>query len=183
VGRQLAAPTGQAQEVQLNAISKLSEHRLLATRWTIREVLQGKPLGHPSHAMFVHFPSALFPIAVLFDAVSVMDPGGIWARAAFYNIAGGLALGVLAAMTGLIDYLPMVGGSRKKRLGTYHLASQALMVVLMAASLAFRATDLERDSTSLHALVLAAIGVTALIVGNWFGGHLVYRQGMRVNTG
>jgi hypothetical protein len=57
------------------------------------------------------------------------------------------------------------------------------MVLLMAASFGVRATDLERESTPLLALVLAAMGVAALIVGNWFGGHLVYRQGMRVNTG
>jgi uncharacterized membrane protein len=158
------------------------ERPLLAGRWSLKDVVQGKPLGHPSHAMFVHFPSALLPAALLFDVLSRIDADLTLTRAAFYNIALGLSIAVLAALTGLVDYLPMIGGSRKKQLGTYHLIAQVTAVTLFGSSLLVRAFDYDATQTPWPALLLAAAGALAIGTGNYFGGVLVYRQGMRVNT-
>jgi uncharacterized membrane protein len=158
------------------------ERPVLFGRWTLKDIVQGKPLGHPSHAMFVHFPSALFPAAVLFDLLSFVDADGTLVRAAFYNIALGLGVSALAALTGLVDYLPMVGGSRKKQLGTYHLVAQVTAVSLFALSLVVRAYDYNAGQTPVLGFVPAAIGALVIGVGNYFGGTLVYRQGMRVSV-
>ncbi len=156
---------------------------VLRGRWTIKDIVQGKPLNHPSHALFVHFPSGLLPFAFVLDVLSRINPDLTLARAALYNVAFGLFMATGAAITGLVDYLPMIGGSRKKRLGTYHLLCQAPMVVLFSASLVLRALDYGADQTGVVAMALAGGGTLLLIVGNYFGGELVYRQGMRVNTG
>jgi uncharacterized membrane protein len=37
--------------------------------------------------------------------------------------------------------------------------------------------------TPLHLLVLSLLGLPLLLVGNYLGAELVYRMGMRVNTG
>jgi uncharacterized membrane protein len=158
------------------------ERPVLAGRWTVKDVVQGKPIGHPSHAMFVHFPSALLPTAVLFDVLSFIDADATLVRAAFYNIALGLGVAALAASTGLVDYLPMVGGSRKKQLGTCHLLAQVTAVSLFAVSLIVRAFDYNAAQTPLLAFLPALAGAAAIGVGNYFGGTLVYRQGMRVSV-
>jgi uncharacterized membrane protein len=158
------------------------ERPVLAGRWTVKDIVQGKPLGHPSHAMFVHFPSALLPAALLFDVLSYIDADATLVRAAFYNIALGLSVALLAALTGLVDYLPMVGGSRKKQLGTYHLVAQLTAVSLFSLSLIVRAFDYNADQTPVLALALAAAGAASIGFGNYFGGMLVYRQGMRVSV-
>jgi uncharacterized membrane protein len=157
------------------------ERPVLAGRWTVKDVVQGRPLGHPSHAMFVHFPSALFPTALVFDVLSRIDPDLTLARAAFYNIAFGLTIAVLAATTGLVDYLPMIGGSRKKQIGTYHLIAQVSAVSLFGVSLLVRAIDYDATQTPWPALLLAGGGALVISAGNYFGGYLVYRQGMRVS--
>jgi uncharacterized membrane protein len=158
------------------------ERPILAGRWTMKDVVQGKPLGHPSHAMFVHFPSALLPAALVFDLLSWIHADVTFTRAAFYNISFGLLVAAFAAVTGLVDYLPMIGGSRKKRLGTYHLVAQLTAVTAFAVSLLLRSFDYDADQTPVGAVVLAAVGTMAIIVGNYFGGTLVYRQGMRVSV-
>ena len=158
------------------------ERPVLAGRWTLKDVIQGKPLGHPSHAMFVHFPSALLPTAFVFDVLSRIDAELTLTRAAFYNIGFALAIAALAAVTGLVDYLPMIGGSRKKQFGTYHLIAQLSAVSLFALSLLVRAFDFDATQTPWPALLLAAGGALAIGVGNYFGGMLVYRQGMRVSV-
>jgi uncharacterized membrane protein len=127
--------------------------------------------------------SALLPAALLFDVLSRLDADLTLVRAAFYNITLGLSVAVLAAMTGLVDYLPMIGGSRKKQLGTYHLVAQISAVSLFLVSLVVRAFDYDATQTPWPALLLAAAGVLAIGVGNYFGGMLVYRQGMRVSVG
>ena len=45
-----------------------------------------------------------------------------------------------------------------------------------------RAFDYDATQTPWPALALAAAGALAIGVGNYFGGTLVYRQGMRVSV-
>ncbi len=52
-----------------------------------------------------------------------------------------------------------------------------------ALSLLVRAFGIDATRTPVAALALALVGSGALVTGNYFGGMLVYRQGMRVNTG
>ncbi len=159
-----------------------SERRLVAGRWTLKEAVQGKPFGVASHPIFVHFPAALLPAAFIFDVISRIKADLTLTRAAFYDIALGLAVAGLAVLTGLVDYLPMVGGSRKKTLGTYHLIGQIVAISAFALSLVVRMFDFDADQTPWTALLLAGVGAVALGVANYFGGELVYRQGMRVSV-
>jgi len=158
------------------------ERPLIAGRWTLKDIIQGKPLGHPSHPIFVHFPSALLPSALIFDVASRFDADLTFTRAAFYNMALGLSVAVFAAITGLVDYLPMVSGSRKKVLGTRHLIGQVASVSCFAVSLLIRAFDFDSTQTPWLALLFAVGGAGALAVGNYFGRTLVYRHGMRVSV-
>ena len=150
---------------------------------SFKDVLQGKPLGHPSHPMFVHFPTALFPTSLLFDLLSwgITEPELV--KAAFYNIAVGLAGALLAIVTGFVDYFGMVSQSKKHRVTTWHMLANMPLVVIFAVSLGLRSLDLDATRTPLYILVLSLIGLPLLVVGNYLGGELVYRMGMRVNTG
>jgi len=150
---------------------------------SIKDILQGKPLGHPSHPMVVHFPTALFPTSFLFDLLSwgIAEPALV--KVAFYNIAVGLLASLLAVLTGFVDYFGMVPGSRKHRVTTWHLLLNLPMVAIFALSLGLRYLEIDATRTPLYIVVVSGIGLLLLIVGNYFGAELVYRMGMRVNTG
>ncbi len=163
-------------------IQRLWSEPIVAGRWTLKEAIQGKPIRHPTHALFVHFPSALLPAALVFDIASRIHADDTLYRAAFYNIAFGLAVAAAAVVTGLVDYLPMITGSRKKKLGTYHLLAQVPAMSLFAVSLALRAASYDAERTGIAALILAGLGSLGILIGNYFGGELVYRQGMRVSV-
>ena len=150
---------------------------------SIKDVLQGKPLGHPSHPMFVHFPTALFPTSLLFDLLSWFIAQPELVKAAFYNIAIGLAAGLVAVLTGFVDYLGMVSGSRKHRVTTWHMLANMSLMLVFALSLGLRVANLDAARTPLPLVVLSLFGLVLLIVGNYLGAELVYRMGMRVNTG
>ena len=170
------------QRFSSGGLQRLYSGRPVVGRWTLKEAIQGKPLRHPSHALFVHFPSALLPVAFAFDMISRIDADATFVRAAYYNMATGLLIALAAALTGLVDYLPMVQGSKKRQLGTNHLRFQVSALALFLASFVFRSGDIYATQTPWAPLLLAGLGTLVLAAGNYFGGELVYRQGMRVST-
>jgi|SRR5688572_3784864 uncharacterized membrane protein len=151
--------------------------------WRFVEIVQGKPLGHPSHTMFVHFPVALYLAALVFDVMSRIHPDPALVRAATYLLIGGVAGTGLAAITGLVDWWGMVPGSSKRRLATRHMLFQLTAAVFFVTDLALRWGKRDADEAEIIWIVLGGIGYLILSVGQWMGGILVYEKGMRVSTG
>ena len=151
-------------------------------RWTLKEVVQGKPLGHPSHAMVVHFPVAFYIGALSFDIMSKLGSFPSAPLTSTWLIMGAFVATVMAVTTGLVDYFSMVPGSTKRRWATRHLIFQLLAFAFFAVNLAVRWTDRNLSEAKPLWIALGAVGVVFLSVGQWFGGVLVYELGMRVST-
>jgi uncharacterized membrane protein len=151
--------------------------------WTLKEIVQGKPLGHPSHALFVHFPVAYYIAVLAFDLLTRLQPNAGLVFAATALIIGAFIASVGAVSTGLIDWIGMVPGSRKRRWATRHMLLQLGTFAFFLASLALRWPDRHEPRAAITWIVIEAVGVAVLLVGQWFGGVLVYEMGMRVRTG
>src|SRR6185436_16283126 len=89
-----------------------------------------KLLGHPVHPMLIVFPLGLFISAVIFDGLYMRNHSIVMASVGYWNIAGGVIGGVLAAVFGLIDWLAIPPGTRAKRIGLIHGASNVVVVLL-----------------------------------------------------
>ena len=96
----------------------------MGSRWTLKDVVQGKPLHHPSHPMFVHFPVAFYFGALGLDVLSRLGRFPAAPLAATWLLIGAFAGTVFAALTGLVDWWGMVPGSRKRRWATWHMLLQ-----------------------------------------------------------
>jgi uncharacterized membrane protein len=59
---------------------------------------RAKLLGHPVHPMLIVLPLGLFISAVVFDAVYLWRGSPTFATVAYWNIAGGIIGGLLAAV-------------------------------------------------------------------------------------
>ena len=142
--------------------------------------LRGEPLHVPSHALLVHFPAALLPTSFLFDIVVRLEPGAGLARAAALLLGLGLAGGVAAAGTGLLDWVAMLPGARRRRV-TRHLLVQAAALAAFAVSLVLRIAD-AGPIVPAGSVLASGAGLALLLVGDHLGGLLVYRDGMRVGS-
>jgi uncharacterized membrane protein len=151
--------------------------------WRFVEFVQGKPLGHPSHPLFVHFPVALYLAVIVFDVMTLIQPDPALVRAASYLMIGGIAGTALAAITGLVDWWGMVPGSSKRRTATRHMLFQLTAAVFFAATFLLRWGKRDASEAETIWIVLEVIGYLILSVGQWLGGVLVYQKGMRVSTG
>jgi uncharacterized membrane protein len=143
------------------------------------DLLRGEPLRVPSHALLVHFPAALLPAGVLLDLLDLALQRPALGEAAVLLYGLGLLAGVGAAGTGLLDWLEMIPGSRRRQRATRHLIIQGGALVAFLVIFVLRLGGPVAPAS----LVLGLAATGALFVGDHLGGLLVYEDGMRVRSG
>jgi nitrite reductase/ring-hydroxylating ferredoxin subunit/uncharacterized membrane protein len=147
----------------------------------IKETLQGKPLQHPLHPMLVHFPISLFALSFLLDLASlVFGDNPALVQAAFYSMALGVFMALLAAAPGFVDYSDIRNDSHAKRIGAYHMVLNLAVVALYAVNLGFRYGDLDAPQTPVLPVILSLLAIILLSVSGYLGGMLVYDDGIGV---
>jgi uncharacterized membrane protein len=151
--------------------------------WTLKEWVQGRPLGHPSHPLFVHFPIAFYSAILAFDILSRITPSPGLVLAGSYLYLGAFAATVMLLITGLTDWAGMVRGSSKRRLATNHLLVQLTASAFFIVTFIIRWPDRAAPQADVLWIILEAVGYAILVVGQYLGGVLVYEKGMRVSTG
>jgi uncharacterized membrane protein len=141
-----------------------------------------KALGHPIHPMLVVLPLGLFIGAVVFDALYMWRGSPTFAMVGYWNIAGGIVGGLLAAVFGLIDWLAIPGGTRAKKIGLLHGGTNVVVVALFAFVWFTRrsAPDLAPGASVFFLEVMALLLGS---VGGWLGGELVDRLAVGIDDG
>jgi uncharacterized membrane protein len=138
-------------------------------------------LGHSIHPILIVFPLGLLATAVIFDLVGHYTNNSQFATASFYMIAAGLIGGALAAVFGWIDWFAIPSSTRAKSVGLFHGLTNAVVLVLFAASWYLRYTDQTHIGMAAH--ILSVLGFVLALVGGWLGGELVERLGVSVHPG
>lgn len=148
--------------------------------WRLKEIVQGKPIGHPSHVMFVHFPVAFYVGTLGFDVASRIGTLPSAPLMATWCILAAQAGSLGAVVTGLVDWWGMKPGSRTRRIATRHMLLQFTTAVIFFVNLLVRWSDRSIAEADTAWIVLGALGVAVLTVGQYLGGLLVYDIGFRV---
>jgi len=143
---------------------------------------RAKLLGHPVHQMLVVLPLGLFIMAVLFDLADVALDRMTFATASYWNIAAGVATGLLAAVFGAVDWFAIPAKTRAKRIGAIHGLGNVIVVALFTIVLALRWREFGHDTTR-FALLLELCAFLMGAVTGWLGGELVDRMGIGVDAG
>ncbi|MEU8464551.1 DUF2231 domain-containing protein [Streptomyces sp. NPDC029003] len=128
-----------------------------------RELLRGRPLGHPVHPVLVQVPIGCWLSAAVLDAV----PGA--QRAATTLTAVGLVGVAPAAVAGWADWADLP--PEQARVGLAHAATNAVAVTCYAMSLGARL-----GGRSVRGRMWSAAGLAAVALSGALGGHVAYRQ-------
>ena len=139
-------------------------------RPAVRDVLSGRPLGHPLHPLLTDVPVGAFTTALVLDTLG----GQGLAPAADACVAVGLASVAPTAAAGWSDWADAVGPER--RVGLVHAGANLLAAALYTASLAAR-----RSGRRGAGRLLGLGGMGALLTGGYLGGHLSYKYGTGVD--
>lgn len=146
----------------------------------MKELLQGRWMGHPLHPALVHLPTGLWISALVFDLLSLFA-GNVFVQLSFYAIALGLLVALLAIPAGLADWLDAKVNPSVKTMGLWHLSINGVVFVLLLVSLGLRFGDYRTAaSVDVIPLVISFVSVLLLFVSGYLGGRMVYDQGASV---
>ena len=147
----------------------------------LKNLLQGKPFRHPLHPALVHLPIGFFILSLLLDIASY-----VWVtlddltRASFYAMGIGVAFGILAAITGLVDRSDIRLDHPARRTANIHMTLNLTAIGLFGINFLLRAGQHELDTTPLANLLLSLVGVGIILVSGYLGGTMVYDDGVGV---
>ncbi|MBB0243893.1 Rieske 2Fe-2S domain-containing protein [Streptomyces alkaliphilus] len=143
-------------------------HRLPLGR--VRDLLHGRPIGHPAHPLLVQMPIGAWFSAGVLDLL----PGEGRRRAARTLVGVGTVAAAPAAWAGWADWAEL--HRQQMRVGLVHAAGNVAAVGLYAASWATR-----RAGRHTAGRVLGWTGFTLVGITGALGGHMAYRQASGAN--
>jgi len=147
--------------------------------WTLREILQGKPIDRPTHPMLVHFPNAFYIGALGLDVLSRIGRFPAAPLSATWLILGSFAGFAGAALSGLAERSTMRHDSRIRTLATRHMLLQYAAVAIFVADFAIRWSHRHDAHASFLWIALDLIGVLVMTVASDIGGQMVFKIGYR----
>ena len=132
-------------------------------------------LSHPLHPILVSFPIAFFSGTLVFDVLALLYENERFQTTAFYLLIAGIAMALIAAVPGFIDYaftVPPDSSARKR--ASKHAVLNLCMVALFAMALIYRS----RYGVGSPALLilLETAGFVVMLIAGWLGGTLVHRN-------
>jgi uncharacterized membrane protein len=135
-----------------------------------------KFLGHPIHVMLIHFPTALLPMDLLLSYLFYTGGNESFGTAAFYCLTAGVALGLVAGVTGLID---LVGIKEKTAMAAALVHGGInLTAILIFSVFAYRGWKQfpSVPAPSAVTLIIKLLTVIFIFVGNYLGGRLIFKH-------
>lgn len=136
-------------------------------------------MRHPLHALFTHFPIALWLVTPIWDILGLWRGDAFWWEFSHWSIAVGLIFAVLTVVTGFIDYIKMPHQGPEEMIAMKHMVIVFAAAGLFAGSYFVRIKAVAMEGmTLLSAMGLSLAGCLLLIIGAWFGGELVHHYGV-----
>ena len=130
--------------------------------------------GHPIHPIIVIFPVAFLVGAAGSDIGYWLTSDPFWARASVWLIGVGFAAGILAAITGFLDFFK-VKRVRDRSAGWLHMGGNVAVMVLSLINLLLRQGN-PAEPIVYTGLAISVVVATLLGITGWFGGELSFRH-------
>ncbi|MDQ2775260.1 MAG: Rieske 2Fe-2S domain-containing protein [Acidobacteriota bacterium] len=140
---------------------------------SVKNFLNGTWIGEPLHVILTDLPIGAWTVALVFDAIELMNNDRQFAVAAEASIGIGLVGAAGAALTGVTDWQDADAPAR--RLGMIHGLLNVGATALFAASLILR-----KKKSRTSGRIFAAAGYAVMTYAAHLGGKMVY--GYRVGV-
>ena len=129
---------------------------------------------HAQHVVLIHFPIALFIVAVAFDCVAQRTKNRTLAAAAYFNLLLAAISTVPVVATGLAAWQWALEGQKLKGILLMHLVLGCTSSVLIWAVflIHWRARRQNQESLPKYRLVLEAFAVLIIVLTGHLGGFL-----------
>ncbi|HEX4897264.1 MAG TPA: Rieske 2Fe-2S domain-containing protein [Candidatus Limnocylindrales bacterium] len=144
-------------------------HALFRPIPAIRDLLNGRWLGHPLHGVLTDAPIGILFLVIVLDVLDLRT-------AADVALIAGILTMLAAALAGFADYADTDGTARER--ATVHSTLMVVALLVYAASLAIRAAGGDDRTAAVWTSVVAFL---ILAAGAYVGGDVVYALGNMVS--
>jgi len=134
--------------------------------------------GHPLHPLIVTFPIAFLTGALGTDLGYWLTNDPFWARASLWLLVAGFVAGLLAAATGMMDFVK-IDRVKKHSAGWIHAVGNIAAMFLTLVNWLLRWNDPVAKVLPLG-IILSLVVALVLGVTGWYGAELVYRHKVAV---
>lgn len=133
------------------------------------EPVRQQSSAHPIHGMLAAFPLAFFVAAFVSDIAYADTAQMQWANFSVWLIAGGVIMGIVAAIAGIVDAVASRRRGRQKvKRSSLHSVLTIVTFVLAIVNGFVHSRD-AWTSVVPAGLVLSGITAVLIIVTSWFG--------------
>jgi nitrite reductase/ring-hydroxylating ferredoxin subunit/uncharacterized membrane protein len=137
----------------------------------LRDLLNGRWLGHPLHAVLTDAPIGILFLVIVFDVLHLVD-------AAAWALGIGILTMLAAALAGFADYADTDGKARER--ATLHSTLMVVALLAYIVSLVLRLGPTGAEE-SIGGFVVSIIAFLVLSAGAYVGGDVVYVLGNMVS--
>jgi len=148
------------------------DHAIFHAMPPVRDLLNGRWLGHPLHAVLTDAPIGILFLVIVFDVVGLPAAAG-WA------LAIGVAAMLGAALAGFADYADTDGLARER--ATLHSTLMVVTLVLYIIDGVLRLGGASGAPASTVAVALSVVAFLLLSSAAYVGGDVVYLLGNMVD--
>ena len=129
---------------------------------------------HAQHVVLIHFPIALFIVAVVFDYVAQRTKNRSLAAAAYFNLLFAAISTIPVVASGLAAWQWALEGQKLKGILLMHLVLGCTSSVLIwvVFFIHWRARRRDQESLPKYRLVIEAIAVLIIVLTGHLGGFL-----------
>ena len=138
----------------------------------VRDLLVGRWLGHPIHAVLTDAPIGILFLVIVFDVLSMPE-------AAAWALGVGILAMAAAALAGYADYADTDGKARER--ATLHSTLMVVALIGYVLSLLLRFPVQASNAASAGAVWLSIVSFLILSAGAYVGGDVVYVLGNMVS--
>lgn len=144
----------------------------------IKDIINGRLLGHPIHMMLVHFPSALFPFSAALALLAYLQRDSELSLFNFYVICTGTVIGWTAMIFGVIDVLKLQENKKAFMTGLIHgsLNTLWLSVFSVIGGIQIKYYPII-PVPSLAVVIIEIVVFLSMLYSNHLGGRLVLKFG------
>jgi uncharacterized membrane protein len=135
--------------------------------------------GHPLHPLLVTFPIAFLTGVFATDLGFWFTDDVFWARASVWLLGAGIVSGLIAALTGMMDFLK-IDRVRKRRAGWAHMIGNVAALTLSLINWILRINNGITEVILPTGIILSVIVATLLAITGWYGAELIYRHKVAV---
>lgn len=134
--------------------------------------------GHPLHPLLVTFPIAFLTSVLATDIGYWLTRNPFWAQVSILLIGAGIVTGIIAALTGLMDFLK-IDRVRQHSAGWIHMVGNVAGLGISLVNFGLRWGN-STGAILPTGIILSLIVATLLGVTGWYGAELIYRHKVAV---